>query len=166
MKKAKQGVDPDGRWLKKAGMLHFGFKQHTATDERRLVLGVVITGANESDIKHLDDVLQKIEPPAKAAVKEDKGYKCVENDRLISNCKLRNHVMRKAAKVRPLTERELPLNKLISKVRYQVERTFGSMKRWFGVGTALEKMLTQHLMEAIAYNLYRSPGIAMRIDQK
>lgn len=170
VKKAKPGVDPDGRWLKKAGKLHFGFKQHTATDERGLVLGVVTTGANESDIKHLDEVLEKIELPAKASVKADKGYRCAENDRAISSRKLRNHVMRKAAKGRPLTEREQQLNKLISKVRYQVERTFGSMRRWFGGGTAryvgLEKMHTQHLMEAMAYNLYRSPGIAMRIAQK
>lgn len=169
-KKAKPGVDPDGRWLKKAGKFHFGFKQHAATDERGLVLGVVTTRANESDIKHMDNVLEKIELPAKAAVKADKGNKCAENDRVISNRKQRNHVMRKAEKGRSLTEREQQLNKLISKVRYLVERTFGSMKRWFGGGTAryvgLEKMHTQHLMEAKAYNLYRSPGIAMRIAQK
>nr|WP_255422092.1 hypothetical protein [Alloprevotella sp. OH1205_COT-284] len=37
------------------------------------------------------------------------------------------------------------------------------MKRWFSGGTAhyvdLSKMHMQHTLEAIAYNLYRSPGI-------
>jgi len=44
-----------------------------------------------------------------------------------------------------------------------VERTFGSMRRWFRCGVAryigLAKTHTQHLLEAIAYNLYRAPGI-------
>ena len=73
--------------------------------------------------------------------------------------------MNKAAKNRKLTEREIQFNKIVSKTRYKVERTFGSIKRWFGGGAAryvgLSKMHTQHLMEAIAYNLYRSPGIIM-----
>ena len=53
-------------------------------------------------------------------------------------------------------------NKLISRVRWVVERTFGSIKRWFGGGvTRLKgeaKVHSQHVLEAIAYNLERSPG--------
>lgn len=30
--KAKPGVDTDDRWVKKAGKLRFGFKQHIGTD--------------------------------------------------------------------------------------------------------------------------------------
>ncbi|MDD7273725.1 MAG: transposase, partial [Prevotellaceae bacterium] len=48
-------------------------------------------------------------------------------------------------------------------IRYRVERTFGSIHRWFGGGTAryvgLAKTHAQHIMEAVAYNLYRTPGI-------
>ena len=48
-------------------------------------------------------------------------------------------------------------------VRYRVERTFGPIHRWFGGGTAryvgLAKTHAQHIMEAVAYNLYRTPGI-------
>lgn len=170
VKKDKPGVDPDGRWIKKAGKLRFGFKQHTATDEQGLVLAVITTGANESDIKHLDDVLAVAGLPVRAWVKADKGYKSKDNDAAVTKRRLRNHVMHKAAKNRPLTKREQECNKLISKVRYQVERTFGSIRRWFGGGTAryvgLQKMHTQHLMEAMAYNLYRSPRIAMYINEK
>jgi len=54
-------------------------------------------------------------------------------------------------------------NKLIGKTRFKVERTFGGIKSWFLGGTAkyrgMEKMHTQNLMEALCYNLYRSPGI-------
>ena len=69
------------------------------------------------------------------------------------------------AKKPPLTDAQKEFNKLISKVRYRVERTFGSIKRWFEGGKAryvgLEKTHAQHLMEAIGYNLYRSPRILM-----
>jgi IS5 family transposase len=57
-------------------------------------------------------------------------------------------------------------NKLVAKTRYKVERVFGSIKSWFRSSGAryigIDKMHTQHLMEAIAYNLYRSPNIILR----
>ena len=44
-----------------------------------------------------------------------------------------------------------------------MERTFGGIKLWFKGGIAryrgMKKMHTQNLMEAMCYNLYRSPGI-------
>jgi len=71
--------------------------------------------------------------------------------------------MHKATKKHKLTDREQAVNKTISKVRYKVERTFGSLHRWFGAGIAryvgLQKTHAQHIMESIAYNLYRAPGI-------
>ena len=159
----KPGVDTQAKWIRKAGKLRYGYKQHTATDENGLVRAIVTTSANQSDIKHLEDVLEKIELQPKAWVKADKGYKSQENDDVLSKKNLKNHILRKAYKNKPLTHNELKFNKLISKTRYKVERTFGSIKRWFKSGTAryigLEKMHTQHLIEAIAYNLYRVPGI-------
>jgi len=71
--------------------------------------------------------------------------------------------MHKSHKNRPLTELQKKFNRLISKKRWVVERTFGGMRRWFRTGMAryvgLAKTHTRHLLEAIAYNLYRSPGI-------
>lgn len=78
--------------------------------------------------------------------------------------------MHKGTKNKELTQREELCNKKISKIRYRIERTFGGKKRWFGSGIAryigLAKMHTQHIMEAIAYNLYRAPKIAMQIEIK
>jgi len=71
--------------------------------------------------------------------------------------------MHKAYRSRPLTPWQVRFNKLISKTRWVVERTFGSIKKWFGGGTArymgLKKTHTQHVLQAIAYNLKRAPGI-------
>lgn len=61
-------------------------------------------------------------------------------------------------------------NKLIGKVRFKGERTFGGIRRWFNGRTAryrgIAKMHTQNLIEAICYNLYRSPGIIASNNEK
>ena len=170
VKKEKPGVDKEARWVKKRGRLHYGYKQHTATNEEGLVLAVITTAANESDTKHVEDVLDKIDTENYKSIKADKGYKSENNDKVVKEKKLRNHILHKAKKNKKLTRREIEFNKLISKTRYKVERTFGTIKKQFGGGIAryigLEKMHTQHLMQAIAYNLYRSPGIIMSCCEK
>ena len=71
--------------------------------------------------------------------------------------------MHKAYRNRPLTPWQVRFNKLISKTRWVVERTFGSIKKWFGGGIArymgLKKTHTQHVLQAIAYSLKRAPVI-------
>lgn len=168
--KVKPGVDTEARWVKKAGKLHYGYKKHTATNEEGLILGIVTTSANESDIKHLEDVLDLIEIKEGTPVMADKGYKSADNDLVLEKKKLKNRIMRKAKKNKVLSSHEIKFNNLISKVRYKIERTFGSIKRWFSGGVAryigMDKMHSQHLLEAIAYNLYRSPGIIMSNCEK
>ncbi len=61
---------------------------------------------------------------------------------------------------------EIKLNKIVSKTRYKIECTFGGMVVWFGAGktryVGLAKTNSQHLIEAIAFNLYRSPKMIMQ----
>ena len=155
--KLKPNVDGEARWVKKMGRLHFGYKRHSVTDENGLVLAEETTAANESDIKHLETPLKKASLPKQALVYADKGYDSAENKEALARMKLKSRIMHKG------TEREKRINVAISKIRYRVERTFGSIHRWFRGGTAryvgLAKTHAQHIMEAVAYNLYRTPGI-------
>ena len=78
--------------------------------------------------------------------------------------------MKRALRGKPLTKRQTTWNKLISRLRYAVERTFGSQKMWFGAGVAryvgLAATHTQHVMEAMCYNLKRSPMLyAIKLTQ-
>ncbi|XOD67369.1 MAG: transposase [Flavobacteriales bacterium Tduv] len=43
----------------------------------------------------------------------------------------------------PLNRVDVLFNKLVSKTRWVVERTFGSIKRWFGSGKVRYKGLTR-----------------------
>lgn len=165
-------VDKDGTWLKKRGKYHFGFKKHHVTDQEGIVLGVLTTTASKNEISNLEDVLDTVtvELPKDIPLKADKGYQSKKNATLLKKRNLKNHILKKAVKNKPLTIWEKRFNKLIGKIRFKVERTFGGIKLWFKGGIAryrgLEKMHTQNLMEAICYNLYRSPGIIASNSQK
>jgi len=158
-------VDKDGTWLKKRGKYHFGYKKHHVTDNEGLVLGVLTTTASKNEISNLEDVLDTVtvDLPKDIPLKADKGYQSKKNRDLLKKRNLKNHILKKAVKNKPLTKWEKRFNKLIGQTRFKVERTFGGIKLWFKGGIAryrgMEKMHTQNLMEAMCYNLYRSPGI-------
>jgi transposase, IS5 family len=162
-KEYAQSVDKDASWLKKRGKYHFGYKKHHVTDNEGLVLGVLTTKASVNEITNLEEVLDTADLPENIPLKADKGYQSEKNEKLLKERKLKNHILKKAKKNKPLTQWEKKFNKLIGKTRFKVERTFGGIKRWFNGGIAryrgITKMHTQNLMEAMCYNLYRSPGI-------
>ena len=156
-------VDKEASWLKKRGKYRYGYKKHYVTDNEGLVLGVVTTKASTNEIANLEEVLEAADLPENIPLKADKGYKSEKNDQLLKRKKLKNHILKKAKKNKPLSNWEKKFNKLVGATRFKVERTFGGIKRWFNGATArykgIKKMHTQNLMEAICYNLYRSPGI-------
>ncbi len=163
VKKYSDSVDTDAAWLKKGGKYRFGYKKHHVTDEEGLVLGVLTTKASTNEIANLEAVLDTADLPKNIPLKADKGYQSKKNQAILKERELKNHILKKAYKNKPLTHWEKKFNKLIGQTRFKVERTFGGIKRWFNGGTAryrgIDKMHTQNLMEAVCYNLYRSPGI-------
>jgi len=169
-KEYADSVDKEASWLKKRGKYHYGYKKHHVTDEEGLVLGVVTTKASVNEITNLEEVLDSADLPENIPLKADKGYQSEKNNELLKKKKLKNHILKKAKKNRPLTNWEKKFNKLIGKTRFKVERTFGGIKCWFNGGTArykgIKKMHTQNLMEAMCYNLYRSPGIIASYFEK
>ena len=156
-------VDKEASWLKKRGKYHYGYKKHYVSEQEGLVLGVLTTKASTNEIANLEEVLDTADLPEHIALKADKGYQSAKNAALLTKRKLKNHILKKAKKGKPLKESEKRFNKLVGKTRFKVERTFGGIKSWIKGRTAryrgISKMHTQNLMEAICYNLYRSPGI-------
>lgn len=164
----QKGVDEEGRWLKKAGKLHFGFKKHVSTDQDGLVLGIITTAANVHDSRTFEELVAKSALAPRSRVYSDKAYKSEKHDMFLKNNKLKNGIHYKASKNRPLTERQQRFNSMVSKTRYTVERTFGSCIKWFRAGVAkyvgLTKTHAQHVLEAIAYNLKRSPNMITKLQ--
>ena len=150
VEKPRPGVDMEVRWVKKAGKIHLGYKRHTMVNQDGLVIAEETTPANESDMRHLKTPLEKARLSKDTPVMADKGYNPAENRGILSGMGLKSRIMHKGQKNRPLTMRKTAVNKAISKVRYAVERIFGSMHRWFGAGIAryvgLAKTHAQHIM--------------------
>ena len=157
----KPGVDLEASWTKKAGKIHYGYKKHHATDTNGLVLAVETTAANAHDLTAFEKLVFDSSPPKRSRIYADKGYFGKKQRELLPTMKLKSGIQDRAVRGRKLTRRQIERNKLISKVRYAVERTFGSQKRWFGAGATryvgLARTHTQHVLEAICYNLKRAP---------
>jgi len=101
-----------------------------------MITAVVTTAANESDMHHIADVIDKVKLNPGGRIKADKGYASSDNRQALAQKGFKDNIMHKAAKNKPLTSWQVKFNQIISKTRYKVERTAGSMKRWFRAGTA------------------------------
>lgn len=157
------GVDNEARWLKKAGKSVFGYKQHTAVDGNGLVLAVETTPANRHDSQPFVDLVDKAKVKTGARIHADKAYASQKHREALKARGLKNGIQDKAVKNRPLSSRQLARNTAISKVRFVVERTFGSQQRWFEGKLlryrGLAKAHAWHLLLAMAYNLRRLPRL-------
>lgn len=157
------GVDAQARWVKKGGQSIFGYKQHTMVDGNGLVLAVETTAANCHDSKPLITLLEKVETKSGTRVHADKAYCSQKHHAALKARGFKNGIQDRAVKNKPLTQRQLQRNRLITKVRYVVERTFGSQARWFGGKIlryrGLAKAHAWHILQAMAYNLKRLPKL-------
>ena len=168
VKVVQPGVDAEGRWTKKAGKLRFGFKKHIATDDQGLVISVTTTSANVHDSKEFKPLIDKAKVGNGTRVFADKAYKSEAHDIYLKEKEIKNGIHFKAVRGKKLTNSQERFNKLVSKTRYTVERTFGSNVRWFKAGVARyvgqAKTHGQHVMESIAYNLKRAPKLLMKVE--
>ncbi len=157
------GTDLEAHYVKKLGKAYFGYKKHVLTDMEGLVIALRTEPANVADPYQFIPVLEKVALPVRTPVFADKGYFGKEYGDYLKARKLKDRRMLKGQKNAPISPRQEFFNHLIAKVRYPVERTFGSIKRWFRGGRAkykgLKKVALQNIIEAMAYNLYRLPAL-------
>jgi IS5 family transposase len=153
--------DTDAAWTKKAGKFFYGYKAHAATDaDHGFIIGGHVTPANKSDTKELKNVVEESGINEGAMVFADKGYASAENRCDLEEAEITDGIMYKAARGRELTEPEKLMNRVISGLRYKVERAFGTLKRDYGfdrtryLGCAKVKL--EFLLNAMAFNLKKA----------
>ena len=160
---AQPGVDTEARWVKKGDKSLFGYKQHTIVDGNGLVIAIETTAANCHDSKPLLDLLAKANIQPGTRIHADKAYSSQKHRDVLKSRGIKNGIQDKATKNIPLLPRQLQRNRMITKVRYVVERTFGSQVRWFNAKIlryyGLAKAHTWHILLAMAYNLKRLPKL-------
>ena len=153
-KKERPGVEQEARWVKKGGMLQYGYKRHYLTDAQSgLVMAVHTPAANAHESQHLGACVRKVPLPRGSRVLvADKGYCSQANEVLLRSKGLRRGIQRKSTRGKPLTYWEKRYHKLVGKHRYKIERVCGSIQRGFGGLKAryvgLRKTHAQHVLEA------------------
>lgn len=164
----KPGVDTEGRWVKKGGEFRFGYKKHVGTTDEGLIEGVITTPANVSDTREFTNLIDKLKLPKGVEVLADKGYTSKGNSEHLRQSNLTDKIMKKAKRGKVLGEEEKAFNRLISKARCKVERTFGSIRRWFKGSRCRYKGLLkthgQNILESICHNLKRAPMMIIQLD--
>ncbi len=150
--------DKDARWTKKHGRSYYGYKNHVSVDRRhKLVRRYTVTDAARHDSQELDAVL---DPDNTASdVWADSAYRSAETEAKLAERGCKSRIHRRAARNRPLTEREQQANTTRSRVRARVEHVFGDQAHAMGgklVRTiGLVRAKTKIGLQNLAYNMRR-----------
>ena len=132
-----------------------------------LALSVHTTGAYAHD--GLGFCLDQVKLPAGVRVLADKAYCSKAHEKRFVNQGIVSGIQRKAYRPKPLRTWAKHYNQFIGRSRYKIACMFGSIKRWFVGLEARYVGLSKthaHVLAALAYNLYRLPGLTEKILHK
>jgi IS5 family transposase len=156
--------DTDATWIKKGKRPYYGYKAHVSVDAKE---GYVLTGhvtpANVADTTELEKLINDSSLPEGSMVFADKGYASEKNRTLLNDKGYADGIMDKAVRNTPLTLTQLIVNRLISSIRYKVERSIGTLKRGYHFSrmryTGLKKGNMELLLNAMAFNLKKAAAM-------
>jgi IS5 family transposase len=150
--------DAEAAWTRKGSRYYYGYKGHMAVSAKEgFILTGHVTPANHADTKELGRLVRASRLPAKTRVYADKGFCSQGNRDKLRKRKLKSGIMDKATRGHKLSDRQKHRNRLISAVRSVVERSFGTLKRSYGLHRArylgMVKVEAGFLLAALAFNL-------------
>jgi IS5 family transposase len=161
--KVVYSADSDASWKKKGDKFIYGYSGYFTTDEPGLIEAVSTLPANKSEMSNFPQVMESANLPANSRLLYDKGADSKANRQALANLGLRDGIMRKKPKGKKMSYWQKLRNKLISKRRFVVERTFGTLKRTYGFSRArylgLDKTQGESVIKSIAYNLKRANNL-------
>ncbi len=155
----EESEDSDARWLKKGKRSYFGYKGFVRTAEKSgFIQHLKVESANVSETKKLDVMIEGLSRGK--TLYGDKAYPNEKNHNLLKDKGIKNRIMKKAARNKPLGIWEKRFNVLVSKRRYLIEQTFGTLKRRFDMRRArymtCRKVEGQLWFKAICFNLLKA----------
>lgn len=150
----KSKYDKEAEWVCKGTKRYFGYKVHAAVDaDSGIIRKVILTPAKTHD----GHVLPQILPKEAGRVYADKAYESKNNSKVLKEKGYKNGIMNKASRRLKLNKYHHLRNKLISKTRQKIEKTFGTFKKWYGFCRmryrGLKRSITQMYLVSIGFNL-------------
>ena len=123
--------DKDARWTKKHGKSYFGYKNHIGVDKaHKLIRKWAASDASPHDSQKLDDILDDANTGKE--VWGDSAYRSAEIEARLREKGYKSRIHRRAARNRPLSDRQEAANTTRSKVRARVEHVFGHQENSMG----------------------------------
>ena len=159
----KNSADPDAAWLKKGRKSTYGYKLFAVVDEYGFMRHIRTTPANQSEVTYFEPLIDGMPQQPGMRVYSDKGNASQANRDILKERGLKDGIMHKSARNKPLTAHQKKKNKRISKIRYIVEQTFGIMKNRFGFSRAsyfgVDKVHAQALRKMMCLNLMKAANM-------
>lgn len=149
--------DADASWNAMPEKPLFGYKAHVAVDQGSgLVRQAILTPAHVSDKTPFLDLVQGDEQ----AVYADKGYHGWWYRQELSRRGIADGIMRSAARRVRLSAADHARNRALGPIRASVERSFATLKRWYGYRRVRYRSLVRNTLQlqllALAMNLRRA----------
>lgn len=163
-KNGKNTQDPEAAYNVKQGSdgkvkTTYGFKTHANVDEDGYIKTYDYTAGNVHDSNIFESLLTGKEKEVYA----DSAYKSKHHDALLKKKGVRNRVLERAYRNKPLTGSQKQTNRINSGVRSIVERVFGVLKLHYGMSKARYSGLSRNKarfgLMSLAYNIKRGVSI-------
>jgi IS5 family transposase len=152
-------IDPDARFIKKGKTCIYGYKLHATVNSDGIFTSVITTPANVYDGHILAGLLNKANIEINTGLAADKGYDTVDNRNMLHQKGLVDFIMRKHKSKKNPDPTNVLRNKLISKIRYIIERSNGGVKTVARIGRSryigLIKTHFANVFGALVYNMRR-----------
>jgi len=150
-----RSADKDATWLKKGSKSYFGYKSFATVDEEGFINKTHTTPANESETNKLEEMITESK-----SFSGDKAYDSKKNRQILRSKGIKTRIMYKKPKNKLMTVWQKRFNKAVSKKRFRVEQTFGTLKRIFKFRKAsyftTKKVQAQFTMKAMCLNLLKA----------
>lgn len=148
--------DADAGYTRKNNRSYYGYKAHLSSDgENQLIRRAVTTPAGKQDAH----VFEEIAPDDTQEIYGDKAYDTKDNKAWLRKRKILNRILKKGARHIKLSAWDKRRNREKGRVRSNIERIFGHLKKWQGYRRVrylgLAKNQLELTLKAVAYNLKR-----------
>lgn len=122
--------DIDASWVTKRQRHYFGYKLTVNVDNRyKFIRSIMVSSASPHDTHFMESV---IDYNTSQDIYADSGYTDSKREERLSQKGYRVHILRKATKNKPLSEKQKKRNTRIAKVRARVEHPFAALTQMGG----------------------------------
>ena len=122
--------DIDASWVTKRQRHYFGYKLTVNVDNRyKFIRSIMVSSASPHDTHFMESV---IDYNTSQDIYADSGYTDSKREERLSQKGHRVHILRKATKNKPLSEKQKKRNTRIAKVRARVEHPFAALTQMGG----------------------------------